>query len=364
MNEREALILLNGLTGLGPMRLKRLLGHFRSPQDIFGASAADLMGKGGLPIATAEAILKAPRQRDDEAECERAEKEGIHILTLWDETYPALLKEIHDAPIVLYVKGELKPQDDLSLSIVGSRRASPYGIGSALQIARELVGYGFTIVSGFARGIDTAAHQGALLAKGRTIAVLGSGLLEIYPSENNDLVIPVADSGALVSEFPLHEPALPTHFPQRNRIISGLSLGVLVVEADGKSGALITAAAAMEQGREVFALPGRVDSPLSRGTHRLIQEGAKLVQELADILEELKIPIAQHTTKEIFTEKLLPSLSEGEQRIYGVLSDVPKTVDDIVGASHISAPVALSTLVQLEVKQLVRVCPGNRYTRR
>lgn len=295
-------------------------------------------------------------------ERELSEKENIRIVSFSDALYPKALKTIHDPPKVLYVKGELVPEETLLLSIVGSRKASPYGLEMTERFARELTGYGFTIVSGFARGIDTAAHRGALSGKGRTIAVLGSGLLDIYPPENKALAKELSQNGALVSEFPLRYPALPENFPRRNRIISGLSLGVFVVEADEKSGSLITARFAMEQGREVFALPGRVDSALSKGTHRLIQQGAKLVQEVQDILEELKIPIADGVAKELFVKES-PRLTGEEGVVYEALSDLPKSIDTIVEESQLSAQSALSTLVRLEIKKLVREFPGKRYAR-
>ena len=361
MEEREALILLNCVTGLGPARIKTLATHIQPLASLFGMSAADLVAL-GLSEGTARSLLEAPRKNDLERELETAEKEGIRILHFLDEAYPKSLKEIHDPPVVLYVKGELPPGETLMLAIIGSRRASSYGLEMAEKFSRELVGYGFTVVSGFARGIDTAAHRGALSGKGKTIAVLGSGLLEIYPPENRGFAKEIFQSGALVSEFPLRYPALPQNFPQRNRVISGLSLGVLVVEADEKSGALITANFAVEQGREVFALPGRVDSALSKGTHRLIQQGAKLVQEVKDILEELKIPIASGVAGE-FSTKIPPSLSGEEGVVYETLSDSPKSIDTIMEESHLSAPSALATLVQLEVKKLIRAYPGKRYAR-
>ncbi|MBI4435928.1 MAG: DNA-protecting protein DprA [Candidatus Omnitrophica bacterium] len=362
MDGREALLILNGVKGLGTIRLHTLLSHFSSPQDLFGASAA-VLREFGLSEQLAQSILDAPRKSDFQNELASAEKEGVMMVTLLDEMYPKSLREIHDAPVLLYVKGELPSEGTLCLSIVGSRRASPYGLETAERISRELAGYGFTIVSGFARGIDTASHRGALLAKGRTVAVFGSGLLEIYPSENKTLAKEVSLSGALVSEFPMTYPALPENFPRRNRVISGLSLGVLVVEADERSGALITADFAMEQGREVFAIPGRIDSSLSRGTHRLIQQGAKLVQEVTDILEELKIPIAEGVAKHPSARGVAPTLAGGEEVIYEHLTDSPKSIDTIVEETRLSAQETLSTLVQLEVKKLVKEHPGKRYTR-
>ena len=361
MNDREALVLLNSVEGLGPVRIKTLLARFQSPESLFGKNASDLVSL-GFTEPVARSIVEAPEKNDFKKEFEIAEKEGVKVLTFLDEEYPKSLKEIHDAPVILYVKGDFRKEDELSLAIVGSRRASSYGLESAKGIARDLAGYGFTIVSGFARGIDSAAHRGALLGKGRTVAVLGSGLLEIYPPENRAFAKELCLSGTLVSEFPMRYPALPENFPRRNRVISGLSLGVLVVEADAKSGALITAHFAMEQGREVFAIPGRIDSSLSRGTHRLIQQGAKLVQELSDIFEELKIPIANGVVNNSFTRPA-PTLSGEEGVIYETLSDLPKSIDAIVEEAHLSAQVTLSTLVQLEVKKLIKVYPGNRYAR-
>lgn len=360
MNERDALILLNSVKGLGPVRIKTLLSRFGTPQDIFGVSLLSLR-EAGLSETVAQALLQAPDLFPLQRELEWVRKQGVQVVTFLEENYPKLLKEIHDPPVVLYVKGELRP-DDLSLAIVGSRKGSSYGLKVAEEIARQLVEYGLTVVSGLARGIDTASHEGALKAKGRTVAVLGSGLWEIYPPENRSLSSAIALSGALVSEFSMTQPALPENFPRRNRLISGLSVGVLVVEADEKSGALITAHAAMEQGREVFAIPGRVDSPLSRGTHRLIQEGAKLVQDLSDILEELKIPIV-HATPPLLSQAP-PSLSGEEEVIYETLSDFPKSVDLIAEESHLSADTTLSTLVRLELKKLVKAFPGQHYTRR
>ena len=279
-----------------------------------------------------------------------------------DQEYPKLLREIHDPPPILYVSGDLKPEERF-FAIVGSRKASPYGLKVASEMAEALATYGLTIVSGFARGIDTASHQGALRAKGRTVAVLGSGLSKIYPPENRDLAGEVSLSGALVSEFPMTYPVLPENFPRRNRLISGVSLGVLVVEADEKSGALITADCALEQGREVFAIPGRIDSSLSRGTHRLIQQGAKLVREVTDILEELKVPMTEGVTKPASFRRLPPSLVGEEEVVYEHLTDSPKPIDTIVEETRLSAQKALSTLVQLEVKRLIKEHPGKRYTR-
>ena len=361
MDKREALMMLNQVRGVGTVRLKTLLSQFSSPEDIFGATVVRLQ-ETGLSESLARSILEAPKSIDLRKEWGLIQKENVTVVTLSDEAYPRLLREIHDAPAVLYVKGTLPSEEELPFAMVGSRRASSYGLEMAEKISQELVRYGFAVVSGFARGIDSAAHRGALKGGGKTVAVLGSGLSSIYPPENLPLVREVCASGCLVSEFPMTYPALPDNFPRRNRVISGLSLGVLVVEADEKSGALITARFAAEQGREVFAVPGRIDSPLSRGTHRLIQDGAKLVQGISDIIEELKIPIA--VSEKSFSLKVSPSLAGEEGVIFECLTETPKSIDAIIEETRLSAQAALSTLVQLEVKRLVTEHPGKRYTRR
>lgn len=288
-----------------------------------------------------------------------SEKEKVEILRIDGAGYPSLLKEIATPPAELYLKGKLPTS--ACLAIVGSRRASAYGLRIAERLARELTEAGLCIVSGLARGIDTAAHRGALSGKGETIAVLGNGLSDPYPPENRRLGEEILEKGgALVSEFPMTYPVLPENFPRRNRIISGLSLGVVVVEADEKSGALITANFAAEQGREVFACPGPMDSVLSRGCHRLIQQGAKLVMEAADIFEELKLPLVHQLSK----ESKLPDLDQKEAKVYQHLSDEPLSIDLLAERSELPVQEALSTLLQLELKQLVRSHPGKRFVRR
>ncbi|MFH1858073.1 MAG: DNA-processing protein DprA [Candidatus Omnitrophota bacterium] len=364
MNEREALVLLNAVEGIGPVRLKKILTCCESVQSVFGKTLSELEAI-GIPGQIAASVLEAPKRIDVEREFALALKEDVQIVTAADAAYPKALKEIPDAPAVLYVKGALNPGKELYIAIVGSRKASRYGLDMAERFSGELVSYGFTVVSGLALGIDAAAHQGALEAQGRTVAVLGGGLMQLYPLSNVALAQEIAQSGALVSEFPMRYPALPQNFPRRNRVISGLAMGVLVVEAGEKSGALITARCAIEQGREVFALPGRVDSPLSKGTHRLIQDGAKLVQEITDIFEELKIPILHEgASRHPFISKSAAALSEEEEVVYEILTELPKPFDAIVGQTHLSPQKALSSLVQLEIKKLVRTYPGNHYARK
>ncbi len=273
---------------IGSIRLGKLLKYFGQPENILKAPVEKLMAVSGIGREIASKICSLKKE-DLDKELALAKKLALRIMTYEDEGYPENLKNIYDPPIVLYVKGELKAEDKFSLGIVGSRRASYYGLNSAEKFAYELSEKGFTIVSGMARGIDTYAHKGALKANGRTIAIMGSGFSHIYPPENKKLAEKIAECGAVISEFPCDAKPLPQNFPQRNRVISGLSLGLLVVEAARNSGALITADFALEQGREVFALPGKVDSNTSFGTNGLIKQGAKLVSGVDDIVEEFDL---------------------------------------------------------------------------
>jgi len=289
-------------------------------------------------------------------------KENVKIITIKDAEYPVNLKEIHDPPAALYVKGELKKEDKLSIAIVGSRHSSNYGRDTAERLARELAQLGITVVSGMARGIDTSAHNGALNSKGRTIAVLGSGLANIYPPENKALFYKIAESGAVISEFPMTMPPLAANFPRRNRIISGLSLGTVIVEAAQKSGALITARCAYEQGREVFSVPGEAGRITAFGTNQLIKDGAKLVETAEDILEELTVPIKECLIKR---SKVLPAdLKQEELKILQVLQNGPMYVDKIAEESLIPISGASSALTVLEIKGLIKRLPGNVFEKR
>jgi DNA processing protein len=285
---KKDLILLNMVQDIGYIRLKALLDEFKEPGNILRASLDKLKSVKGIGPAIAQAIKNASTCHDIDKETSLIKKAGISILTLFDDDYPANLKNIYDPPMVLYIKGKLKKKDEFSVAIVGSRKCTYYGINMAEKIAGCLSDHGLTIVSGLARGIDTAAHIGALKTRGRTIAVLGNGLSTIYPPENSLLAERISDNGALISEFPMQALPHKNNFPRRNRIISGLSKGVVVVEAAQKSGALITADFALEQGRDVFAVPGMAERLSSAGTNALIKQGAKLVDSAEDILEELK----------------------------------------------------------------------------
>jgi len=286
---KKDLVLLNMVQDIGYIRLKALLDEFKEPGRILRASLDKLRSVKGIGPAIAQAVKNAGSDHDIDKEIILINKAGAEVLTVFDEGYPENLKNIYDPPVVLYIKGSFKKEDELSVSIVGSRKCTYYGMNMADKIAEQLASAGVTVVSGFARGIDTSAHKGALKAKGRTIAVLGSGLDNIYPVENKPLVEKIIKNGALISEFPMSMPPNKNNFPRRNRLISGLSRAVLVVEAANRSGALITADFALEQGRDVFAVPGTADRLLSMGTNSLIKQGAKLVDSAEDILEEFKI---------------------------------------------------------------------------
>ena len=286
-NDKIKLILLNMVEGLGIIKLKALLEEFKTPENILKAHLNDLVKVEGISKNIAENITSCESAYNIDKELELIKSHNVEVLTIFDEGYPEILKEIYDPPIVLYVKGTLQEKNDLSLGVVGSRKCSQYGIKSTKELVASLKDYDITIVSGLARGIDSAAHRAAIDNKLSTIAVLGSGLNCMYPPENSKLADQVAKHGAVISEFPMRTKPLKHNFPRRNRIISGLSKGVVVIEAAERSGALITVDFALEQGRDVFAMPGPVDSESSYGTNRLIKQGAKLIDSAEDILSEL-----------------------------------------------------------------------------
>jgi len=377
LNDLKSLITLNKVEGFGATGLRKLLDFFESPQDIL--QNADKLAK--IPAITprlADRIVRIKKESNPSRELELAAKENIRIVSVFDESYPANLKNIFSPPILLYVKGELLAEDIASIAIVGSRRPTIYGRLTAERLATELAEKGMTVVSGMARGIDTASHKGVLKVKGRTIAVLGSGLDVIYPSENRSLAEQIANSGAVISEFPMGTRPLRKNFPRRNRVISGLSLGVVVVEAARKSGSLITASFALDQGREVFAVPGKIDSYASKGTHNLIKQGAKLVEDSEDIIEELS-PILKECIKDDFRgivardglfgspEKLgieEAVLKPQEEKIYSVLSSKARHIDEIVRDVHLSVSQISSILTKLEIKNLVKELPGKMFVKK
>jgi DNA processing protein len=291
---RSAELLLALTPGIGPRLRKSLVAHFGSAEAVVNAAASDLRAVPGIGQKLSRCIVASRREIDVDAELRDCHENKVSVLVEFEADYPATLRNIPDPPGVLFVRGQIRPTDGIAVAIVGTRHGTTYGVAQAEKLAAGLATCGYTVVSGLARGIDAAAHRGALKAGGRTLAVLGSGVLNIYPPEHESLATEIIAQGALISENPPRSPPLSGAFPQRNRIITGLSLGVIVVEASERSGALISARHAMEQGREVFAVPGRVDSRTSRGCHRLLRDGAKLVETIDDVLEELG-PLATPT---------------------------------------------------------------------
>ena len=361
MTDREAYVALNRMEGLGPVKVQALIEALGSPSALFDPDLPDLRKIKGIGEKLAESIRRQRSQVDPCAELEKADELGVQIVTPLDAEYPAALKTIYDPPLALYVRGTLVPKDRHALGIVGSRKCTHYGLNTADRLAYQLAQTGFTVVSGLARGIDTAAHQGALKGKGRTIAVLGSALDELYPPENADLADAIAADGAVISEYPFGRQADRQTFPYRNRIISGLSMGVIVVESGAKSGSLHTADAAMEQGRSVFAVPGRIDSPASRGTNRLIKNGAKLVDNVDDILEEfeLLIPPGQfEKPRNASSARPEVPLSEAEQAIVRALWEEALDMDSLARAAGLPSSRVSALLVGLEMKRVVKMLPG------
>lgn len=361
----EAAVRLSLVPGVGPRTRKSLLESLGSAQAVFDAAPNILRQIPGVGPKLVRAISDARTSIDVPAELQLCSDNDISLLLDTDERYPKLLGQIHDPPGILYVQGEVLPSDALAIAIVGTRHATQYGLQQAERLAEGLARAGLTIVSGLARGIDAAAHRGALRVGGRTLAVLGSGLLNLYPPEHRELSRQVIESGALLSEASPYSPPVSGAFPQRNRIVTGLSLGVIVVEAALRSGALISAEHAMEQGREVFAVPGRVDSRNSHGCHRLLREGAKLVENVDDVLEELG-PLFASAPTEDGREVRHPAelqLNDQEQAVLDAIVQEPTSIDEVVVASGLPVHRVLSTLSVLEMRRLVRRVSGNQVSR-
>ena len=360
--DREELIAWIRLSRLeiAPRKAAALLERFGNPRAVFQAKTRQLAEVRGLGEPVIAKIAESDASAA-ETDLEKMAKVGARLVTLGDSEYPANLKQIYDPPIVLYVKGELKESDRFAVAIVGSREASEYGRVMTVRIASELCARGLVIVSGGARGIDTFAHRGALDAGGRTIAVLGCGVDVVYPGENKKLFEAIAAHGAVISEYPMGAKPEGWRFPGRNRIISGLSKGVLVCEGRADSGALITANFAAEQGRDVFALPGGVDTEKSKGPHKLIKEGAKLVEEASDILEEFGISSEPNAKLEL--ESPLDNLDPQERALVELLDLRPKHVDVIIREISLPPSQVISLLTLLEMRGLIRRVPGNAYVR-
>lgn len=368
---------LKSIDGIGNAAFQSLLERFHSPTNIFAASIRDLTSIAGINKKCAEEIMSFKNWDQILRQMDVLDHTGIKVITCLDETYPANLLNIYDRPAFLYVLGNIV-KEDIPIAIVGSRHASTYGKYTTDRISRELARRGITIVSGMARGIDSCAHRGALAARGRTVAVMGSGLDVIYPPENKNLFTAISENGAVISEFPLGTQPLAYHFPARNRIISGLSYGVVVVEAGEKSGSLITARLAMEQGREVFAIPGTIDSAASRGTNSLIKQGAKLIDNVDDILEDIlpqldRSPFQSTMQKDQDagpvvipqnnrTEKNMDALGQVDQTILKILACGTAHADDIITRTGLPSADVLSALMNLELRGIILQHPGKLFS--
>lgn len=362
MTDTEACIALNMIPKMGPVRVRKLLEFFENPQAILQARPGQLREVPGIGKDVAESIVTWEQQVDLAAELRRIAEFGAQVVTQSSPEYPPMLREIHTAPIVLYIWGKLTERDQHAIGVVGSRQGSHYGLESAKKLSYQLAYAGLTVVSGLARGIDTAAHQGALAAKGRTIAVLGSGLHKLYPPENQPLAEKIAESGAVVSEFSMEVKADTQTFPMRNRIVAGWGSGVLVVEAGSNSGALITAAQAHDQNRSVYAVPGQIDRPGAAGSNRLIQQGAKLVMSAGDILEDLQT-LFPETPKPLAPASRATLLLGEEQMVYGALDEAETPIDAIITKTRLPSGKVSSTLLALEMKHLVKQLPGQHFVK-
>jgi DNA processing protein len=351
---------------VGPVRVRQLLEHFGDATHILAASRSQLLHVRGIGEDTATAIANWEKSVDLTAELKRIAEFGCHILIQTDADYPELLRQIYDPPIVLYVKGTLGSKDKNSVAMVGSRMTTHYGIEIARKLAYQLAYLGVTVVSGGARGIDTAAHQGALSAKGRTLCVLGTGINLVFPPENQELFERITENGAIISQYPFNCKADKQSFAIRNRIVAGMSLGTVVVEANLTSGALITANFAIEYGRQVFAVPGRIDSPRSKGCHELIKKGAKLCEGAEDILSEFEYLFPATNRSPAPNETgVLPALelSGNEQIVFGTLNREEVSIDDVIRHSGLPSSAVSVALLSLEMKRLVKQLPGKLFVR-
>ena len=360
-----AVVRLSLIEGVGPLTSRALIERFGSVEAILNAAPSALKEVPRVGVKIARAIAGSD-PREAEKVVEDCRENGVTILTEQSASYPRLLREIPDPPVILYCRGQLLPQDSVSLAVVGTRHASHYGRVQAERLARSLSVAGLTIVSGLARGIDGIAHEAALAAGGRTVAVTGGGVLNIYPPEHDDLAQRIAESGVVMSESPPRSPPLSGAFPQRNRIITGMALGVLVIEAALRSGALISARHAMEQGREVFALPGRVDSRTSKGCHRLLRDGACLVESAEDIIEELG-PLVEAVPMEDGRTLAHPAelqLNDQERLVLDAIPVEPTSIDDIALACGLPIHRVLATMSVLEMRLLIGRVSGNLVVRK
>jgi DNA processing protein len=358
MSDLRYWIALSMLPEVGPVGAGKLLSAFGTPEKVFDAHMKDLLAVDGIGISRARSIAEFSLWDAVEKQIEVIDREGIQAVHIGDSAYPDMLKEIADPPVVVYVRGDIRPQDRYAIAIVGSRNLTHYGEAVAEKISEELACMGFTIVSGMARGVDSISHRSAIKSGGRTIAVLGSGVDVPYPPENRALMKRIIEAGYVMSELPPGSPPDKENFPKRNRLISGLSLGVLVVEATSKSGALITARCALDQGREVFSVPGSVISSNSEGTNELIKKGACLTRKAEDILAELA-PVLKGFIRS--RDKVKIEVTEDEGKLCSLLSGEPKQVDMISRESGLPASKVLAVLLGLELKGAVKQIMGKRF---
>ena len=363
MKDIQYLLALHSINGLGPIRLKSLLEHFSGdPKNAWEADIREIRGN-GIPESICQLLVETKKTLNPDKYLEDIQKAGIKWKTIFDESYPKLLKEIFDPPVVFYYKGEFRKEDERAIGVVGTRKMSGYGKLITEKFTSGLVSAGFTIVSGLARGVDCCAHRVAVSGNGRTIAVLGGGVNRIFPPENTRLAEEIANGhGAVISEFPPDHPSVPGNFPARNRIISGLSLGVLVTEAAADSGSLITARLATEQGREVFAIPGPITSDLSRGTGDLIREGARLVFEASEIMDELGIENVLSIKHKVLRENL-EKISEEGKNIMEILQNESKHIDEIGRELNLHSAKISAELLKMEITGLVKNLGGGIYSK-
>ncbi len=367
MSPREAILALNLLPSFGPVRITRLLEHFGDAESVLSASESKLQRVDGIGPETAKIISHWQDHADPATEIAEAEKRGISIITRDDAAYPKHLLQAYDAPILLYVWGEILPRDKHAISVVGSRRTTTYGVNATRKLTYQLAHAGFTIVSGLARGIDTAAHEAALAAKGRTIAVVGSGLARLYPPENLTLAEKIADgNGAVISEFPLHKAPDKQTFPMRNRIVAAWCQALLVTECPAWSGSLITANLASEYGKPIFAVPGPIDKPSSAGCHQLIRDGATLVADASHIIDDMgELPFSFKNEAPETEATAQPELPPEEAALLAAMQPGEEyAVDSLIHASGLPSSAVTAALFKLELRRLVRPLPGFRFIRR
>ncbi len=365
MNESESLMCLNAVSGLGSLRIRRLYDAFGSASAVWKAGAGALKAVVGIGEQIAAHILDFDCNSFLKEETALLKQYQAQVITFFDQRYPGYLKEVVDCPVVLYLHGQWDPAMFPGLAIVGCRRSSIYGLSVAGSLAAECAGLGITVVSGMARGIDTAAHDGCLKAKGKTVAVLGSGLARIYPRENKRLFEMIAKNGCVISECPMSTGPLASNFPRRNRIISGLSCGVIVVEAAARSGALITAQCALEQGRDVFAVPGKIGQSQAVGTNRLIQQGAKLVFSIEDVIED--VPVLKKYLEgpnSVQSHGVDETPRAQDKIILDLLADDPVYIDDIIEKSQLEYQVVLKVLLHWECRGRIKRLPGNYFIKK